>query len=259
MFIDDCSVDTIRNMPTSVRQLLDWPSWAQYVFWRATNSRRPLWCSLSNGTTIAVRPRPSSDLDTANEVFAQRAYDPTTRVDPEHVLRVADLGANVGYSLLWWLRLFPAAHVTAYEPHPLHCRQIRAHMTANRVTKRVTLHEAAAGISVGNVYLSDNENQSSVVGISSGIEVPVRDVYSDFVQTRPDLLKIDIEGAEYEILGDPRFATLRTPTVVLEWHKTADPRSGQAWVTDRLVSLGYEVIQGADFETFGIIWGFARE
>ena len=242
---------------TRLRDHLTPVSRMRYLVWRCLKSRSTLIAHLKSGERIALRPPPSTDLSTAHEVFAGGGYYPPRTIDLEGVIHILDLGANVGYSILWLLRLFPNARVTAFEPHPAHCAQIRWHAVANGIADRVTLIEAAAGIDTGTALLSDNENQSSIVGTEKGIEVPVLDVFANLPKPL-GLIKIDIEGAEYDILGDPRFDTLRPPTVVLEWHKTIDSRSNQTWVTDRLTSLGYEVVPGSDFGAFGMIWGFAR-
>ena len=72
-----------------------------------------------------------------------------------------------------------------------------------------------------------------------------------------DLLKMDIEGGEYELLEDPRFAALPVSRLVLEWHKTIDHPDGKAWCERRLTSLGYTVVQGKwSSEHNGLLWGF---
>ena len=38
-----------------------------------------------------------------------------------------------------------------------------------------------------------------------------------------DLVKIDIEGGEWPILTDPRFAQLPTPALVIEYHPAGCP------------------------------------
>src|SRR6516165_5292425 len=45
--------------------------------------------------------------------------------------RIVDLGANVGYSCLWWANLCPNAEIEAFEPHPIHAELLRWHIRKN--------------------------------------------------------------------------------------------------------------------------------
>ena len=56
-----------------------------------------------------------------------------------------------------------------------------------------------------------------------------------------DILKIDIEGGEYQLLRDDRFAQLRPNFVVLEYHGSFEEKSGDVWCDERLRQLGYTV------------------
>ena len=75
-----------------------------------------------------------------------------------------------------------------------------------------------------------------------------------------DLLKIDIEGSEYGILEDPRFAALDVEYLVMEWHEfSGENRSSEALVS-RLRNLNYELIclpavQGANGMMVGMVFG----
>jgi FkbM family methyltransferase len=220
--------------------------------------RGPLTVGLQTGERIVLRPPPSTDLATAYELFTGDCYRPPRPLKSESVRRVIDLGANVGYSVLYWLRTFPGADITAFEPHPTHCEQIRRHLRLNRMEDRVRLIEAAAGTADGHAILSDRENSSSVVGTTDGLSVPVVDVFAAAVGGSVDLLKIDIEGAEYPILADSRFAELRPRAVVLEWHTVPGPESGAAWCELRLAEVGYETCRVWEAADHGIIWAFAR-
>ena len=57
-----------------------------------------------------------------------------------------------------------------------------------------------------------------------------------------DLIKIDIEGAEWEILQDPRFADLRASHVILEYHPRLCPADDpQALAQHILEASGYRI------------------
>jgi FkbM family methyltransferase len=91
---------------------------------------------------------------------------------------------------------------------------------------------------------------------AEGIRVPGRDVFS--LTDDVDLLKLDIEGAEWAVLADPRFAALRAPVVMLEHHNEGAPagRSPEESAERALRDAGYGVERTVvEFPGAGVVWG----
>ncbi len=201
-------------------------------------------CRLLGGPTISIRPKPSHDYQTANEIFADRIYD--CEIDPGSVLRIVDLGGNVGYSCLFWCAEYPNASVLTFEPHPTHCRLLEWHVKKNGYADRVKLVAGAAGVKDEKGNLTDEDDGSAIVqgGLAGSIGVTVVDVFKAIPDGPIDVLKMDIEGSEYAILEDPRFEALaaRTKYVLLEWHLRGE--RGESLCRDRLNSLGFTVGSG---------------
>jgi hypothetical protein len=64
----------------------------------------------------------------------------------------------------------------------------------------------------------------------------------DLLKTNHDveLLKMDIEGAEWDILTDPRLSELKARAIVLEWHSIGCPEPDPHKAAARLlVEAGY--------------------
>jgi hypothetical protein len=73
-----------------------------------------------------------------------------------------------------------------------------------------------------------------------------------------DLVKIDIEGGEWPLLTDPRFADLPTRALVIEYHPAGcpgpDPRAS---VTALLRAAGYRTEEIADVPIgAGMLWAW---
>ena len=101
-------------------------------------------------------------------------------------------------------------------------------MVANGLTDRVLVVGAAAAAADGMAYLVEREVESVVVDEPAPGRVPIRlsDFFRDLEAARVrriDLLKMDIEGGEYALLDDERFARLDVDTLVMEWHNTTEP------------------------------------
>lgn len=238
-------------------------SWLRYLAWRALPRGRRLTVRLRSGERLMLRPPPATDLDTAFELFVAEVYQPPFPVEPEATRRIVDVGANCGHSLIFWARHYPRAHLVAFEPHPVHLDVMEHNVALNALGGRLTLHRAAAGTRQGEVEFLDAENCSTIVEAppeGRTLRVPLVDFFEAVGSEPIDLLKIDIEGGEYPLLSDPRFARLKVRNLVMEWHRTAERPDGKAWCERKLAELGYEVRPGIwTNEVNGLLWARPRE
>lgn len=223
----------------------------KFIAWWLAGGKTKITLHLKNGIRIAMRSLATTDYGVAYDVFHKRCYD-SPRVLAIEPRVIVDLGANVGYTVLHWLQTWPAARVLAFEPHPTHVHAIRENLTLNGLLSSVDLRPCAAGTYDGTVTLSDCGSSSSIVGEQNGITVPMADVYGEL--PRPvDIIKIDIEGSEYALLDDDRFATVNARAIVIEWHGIG----GFERIRQRLIQLGYSVIKTEDGpKDTGLLWAY---
>jgi FkbM family methyltransferase len=243
-----------------LRDLFTLASRGRYVLWRASKVRAPLRVELRTGETLLLRPPPSTDLPTAYEIFVAGAYRPPKNLpDPEPEL-VVDLGANVGFSVVLFAERFPRARILAFEPHPQHLAQLYQHVLLNDLSERVEIVGAAASDASGHAFITEEENESRVVSVPGKSRVPirVRDLFGELAGQKVDLLKMDIEGGEFELLRDRRFSELRPHTIVLEWHNTERTPDGKRFCLERLTELGYRTAVGAiEHGRAGMLWAWS--
>jgi FkbM family methyltransferase len=171
----------------------------------------------------------------AYEVFLGGVYD-VPLIEANMVL---DLGGHVGFATLWFARRFPNAEIIVVEPDPERGNQIRKHVCANDLESRVTVIEAAATVRNGRAHLS-GLGSAARLG-DEGEDVSTVDVFDMLGGRRVDVLKMDIEGSEYAIMDDPRFATLSPRIIAMEWHRTPEYPNGDEQCRLRLKQLGYRI------------------
>ena len=243
----------------SFPRLLSVPSLARYAWWRSRGRHSTVYVDLRNGPRILLRPASASsnnDYGVAYEVFVHHHYACPRPLQADSVSLIVDLGANVGFSCLYWLTHYPRAKLVAMEPHPGHFAQCRANLAANNLLSRVELHRAAAGVAPQEIVLSDAGAASSVLPPNAGgITAPMLDVFALLSGRSVSILKLDIEGSEYPILGDPRFATLRPRCLVMEWH---GGRTDRDWCLARFAALEYDTVELFDNGYYGMLWAFRR-
>lgn len=173
-------------------------------------------------------------------------------------IRVVDLGANVGLFGAYVRRLYPHAEISAFEPHPANVEVLRRSIDANGdgwhlIAACADVSDGIVPLWIGGEYTTSRIEAST----GAGIDVPALDVFPYLEDV--DLLKIDIEGAEWRILDDPRFDSVRARVVALEYHahECPDPDPG-AYARRRLEGAGYETAESG-FDPgpgYGLVWGW---
>jgi FkbM family methyltransferase len=157
---------------------------------------------------------------------------------------VWDIGANVGlYTLLASRK---ATRVVAVEPLPDNIRYLERHLQLNKI-RNVEIVAAAVGGECGRQSFSVGENRS-IGHLGSGLlEVDV--ITLDSLRAKygpPDVIKIDVEGAECSVLQGGKHCLTGYPVVFLATHS--------AELTNKccgvLHSLGYECSQISSDEFF---------
>ncbi len=249
--------------PARLRDFLTPGSRFKYLLWRLLPvGPSAWWFRLRSGQRISLDRPPAMDLTTAYEVFVSHCYAPPWPEGPgESPALVVDLGANVGFGTLDFAHRWPGATIHLFEPHPAHVRRLREILAVNGLESRSVLHACAAGAADRAALLSNNQTSSSIHPSvqGAGIQVPVVDWLAWAQGQAIGFLKMDIEGAEFEILFDDRFPSLEVRALAVEWHQLPGEVDPAGKVRARLESMGFEVVTGITVEGHcGILWGRRR-
>lgn len=198
-------------------------------------------------TTVVLR-HGTSDRYILNELFRLRLYEPPAAAETElrslgSGPKVVDLGAHVGLFGALVLDRFPDAEVLAVEADPLNFALLERCVDENRAAARWhAVHACAAAQDGRRWFLAGRFAESHVTAEPEpgAVEVAARDVLPDLLAS--DVVKIDVEGSEWPIILDERFAGLSAILVYLEYHPEGcpEPDSRRAAV-ERFTGLGYEV------------------
>jgi FkbM family methyltransferase len=164
---------------------------------------------------------------------------------------VLDVGANVGaYTLMFATWAGPDGRVFAFEPAPDARAGLATHLALNQLADRVEVIDAAISADVGRARFAVHPSGGgSSLAIDSLEDPAIVNVATDsidhFCETRglrPSLIKIDVEGAELDVLKGAR-RTLAQPGVetFVEFHPTVWAVSGigRADLERELEAQGY--------------------
>jgi FkbM family methyltransferase len=161
---------------------------------------------------------------------------------------VVDIGANIGYNAVYAAtRVGASGRVIAIEPAADNLAVLEQNIAATGL-RNVTVRRAAAGRDSGtrDFFLRGNTSavnsffpESCYAAVTGVVQVPVAPA-DDLVDGDADLVKIDVEGAELDVLaGMSRLLRHPRITLIVEWHPALQTAAGYAldalprWLLDR--------------------------
>lgn len=140
-------------------------------------------------------------LHSLKEIYLEEVYKVKFNTTSPRIL---DCGANIGLAALYFKNLYPGANITAFEPDPLNFQYLKKNIDNNNI-KNVDLRNEAVWTENGTIQfasdgtlgskMANNERASHVISIPA-----VR--LKEFLNAPVDFVKLDIEGAEYDVLKD---------------------------------------------------------
>jgi FkbM family methyltransferase len=163
--------------------------------------------------------------------------------------RIIDCGANIGMSIFFLKYFYPQAEIIAFEPNPDAYSLLKKNVEANQL-KQVTLHNKAVSANTNGISFFVNEDKGTLLASikadrGGSRELQIETVLlSDFLTTKANLVKIDIEGAEWLVLEDLQnhaasFANIEQ--LIMEYHHKMEGESSK-------FSNWLNVFEGLGFE-----------
>lgn len=153
-----------------------------------------------------------------------KIFDKGLSFKPDDI--IIDIGANVGFFSIMMAKIFPQVKVFAFEPMSLNINKLRQNIALNNLTNIAYLDCAITNttgmvrilyddIDLGgsSSYVVNNGVRNETMAISYTLD----DIFEMFQIQKCRLLKIDCEGAEYEILYNTKVLP-QIDTVVGEFH-----------------------------------------
>lgn len=212
---------------------------------RATPSTRSITLRLKplRGEIVHVRPS-SSDLDVVWDTFIGRYHLPPSDLAVQDLVSIWDLGSNIGLTLAHFAVLFPKARILGVEMDRANAALCHVNTAAWR--DRCTIIEAAVWPTRGRIQYvcrPGHEFEARVLPqpsarqpfVRSAQSVSLNDLLADNPHDRIDYMKIDVEGAERDLLQSNTEWSAHVRTMKIEVHP---PYSVDECVRD-MIRLGF--------------------
>lgn len=178
--------------------------------------------SITLGNFVVAYKRPYELLHTYSEIFGNEIYR-FTAADASPL--IIDCGSNIGMSVLYFKQLYPDASIIAFEPDQSNFALLKKNIEVNKL-QHIELNQSAVWTKNGTIFFEASESEASRISNSRD---NAREVKSERLadllsrQKKVDFLKIDIEGAEWEVIKDCAAFLTVVQHMFLEYHgKTND-------------------------------------
>lgn len=172
----------------------------------------------------------TQDMPMVHEIFKREDYLLPLEKSFSETAVVMDLGANIGLaSIFFHQHYFPNARFIAVEPSPKNIVVLQQNLAAN--IPKAEIVPVAVSDKIGVVCIDDNEvgfnvhvfNQKNSYDTEGGngtevLALTLLKIIEDLKIERIDLLKMDIEGAEKDVLKDAAAWLSKVQMMVIELH-----------------------------------------
>ena len=150
------------------------------------------------------------------EIFVEEYYRFDTTNNTPVIL---DCGANIGTSVIYFKKLYPNSKIIAFEANPGIAGILKGNLNANNIGDVEVIEKAVwinnEGIEIGvedsdasSIYKEENKTNVPSVRLKEYLEK----------EKHIEMLKIDIEGAESEVLKDCKDRLSNISNMFIEYH-----------------------------------------
>jgi FkbM family methyltransferase len=228
----------------------------RYALRELTSHDRSDYSLRSSGTSFSVRHR-SGDIDIFRKFYGYGYYE----LPAELLMRlrsvgrpidILDLGANIGLFEVFASDRLSVGRAVCFEPDPANAGVLTRVRMANDANWEIVC--ACASNTHGRTRFTTGRKNFSKVDETGDLIVERIDVFP-FIE-RADLVKMNIEGSEWDILRDSRLAQTSAAWIV-EYHRIASPSTDIHSLSRALFErAGYTVRLAARAPDNGLLWAW---
>jgi FkbM family methyltransferase len=183
----------------------------------------------------------TSFLAMYDEIFSSRIYK--FKSDAPNPI-ILDAGANIGLSVLYFKQLYPNCQITAFEPDSKVFAVLQQNIRSAKLSDVTLINKAVWSSETVLQFMSEGADGGRMVQLEpeTPLLINVETVrLRDYLDQPIDFLKIDIEGAETEVLQDCRDLLHHVNCLFVEYHSFSNESQSLAQITSILHSAGFRL------------------
>ena len=164
---------------------------------------------------------------------------------------VVDVGAHIGYFTVILADIVgDRGKVFAFEPNPKTFSILKKNIETNNI-KNVVLEKLALSNIETEEFVKEAELSAGTVvdkNFTQGIKVKTTTFDKYFHDIKIDFIKIDVQGAEYNILNGGEKIFEKKPKCIIEIHPTIFDSNGNTINSDKVI----KILKKYNYEIFNI-------
>ena len=173
--------------------------------------------------------RNDSELEVIyDDIFAKNTYFFRAENPEPYII---DCGGHIGLAVLYFKRLYPRSRIVTFEPNPETFSLLEMNIAQNSLrdvkafNMALSRRDSNATLYVGENFLqawdsTDTMEPNLWPNMDQYRSIDVRSTrLSSFINGRVDFIKMDIEGAEYDVLEESRARMGSVGAITLEYHQ----------------------------------------
>ena len=161
-------------------------------------------------------PDSASFISTFKQIFEEQIYRFNSATDRPYIL---DCGANIGLSVIYFKRLFPRSSIVAFEADKAIFDILTRNVQSFGYDDVEFVNRAVWNSETELNFTSDGADGGRLSVINDKPDLIVKTVrLRDYLDRQIDFLKLDIEGAETDVLADCADRLSNVQTLFVEYH-----------------------------------------
>ena len=221
------------------------------IFYLKHSGQSTMIQNINQSTRMKIRVN-TFDKQAIYEVWGMKEYENEHfTINSSDV--IMDIGAHIGAFSVWAAQKAVSGQVFAFEPNPENYALLEENKKLNDLTNIHTFNSAVSEIrGQAKLFTSDFHNMTHSFfeeGTRDNILVPtisLADIFEEYRLEKVHFLKIDAEGAEYQIiLNTPARILQRIDKIFIEYHDYLNHGYNYKDLTRYLAENGFQTETGA--------------
>lgn len=171
------------------------------------------------------------------EIFVENSYE--FKADTETPL-IIDCGSNIGVTVIYFKRIYPESKILAFEADPKIAEILVENIKANKINNVEVFNKAVWKNDGTLEIVPEGADAASIYGKGKKIQVESLRLKNILKANKEiDFLKVDIEGAETEVIKDCNEELQKVKNIFIEYHSYFEFNQGLDEILSILTNNGF--------------------
>lgn len=176
-----------------------------------------------------------------DEIFTKEIYKFETNTRYPMII---DVGSNIGLSILFFKSIYPSSRVIGFEPDPTVFEKLATNIASRKLRDVEVKNIALWNERTELTFFSEGSDAGRIGNITEqGNSISVKtELLSDYLIEDIDLLKIDVEGAELNIVYEAKNKLHFVKRMFVEYHSFEGENQGLDKLLKIIVEAGFRYV-----------------